>query len=144
MKKQSKEKIFEMTPEEKMKLKESFEGKTPKEVMEAIDEKFESLKGKVNRIDLKWGIWSRIMNLYINSKRKVLKPGDESTRWMFVAIYWTIRSRMLDLHMKHKITRAGRMRKETRDLKIVKSSILSPKPLNPISEKDLIKAVLRK
>jgi len=60
-----------------------------------IDSKFDECVGKINRIDIKWGAWSREMNLAV---RKKMDEEDTDTLILgLVFSYWIVVSQLLDL-----------------------------------------------
>jgi len=68
---------------------------TPADFIDLIDEKFGEYAGKINRINVQWGIWSREMNLVVREKTE----GGEGDKVMYgmVFSYWLIVSQLLDL-----------------------------------------------
>lgn len=118
---------------------------TPKDLIEAIDQKFETLKGKEDRLSLNWGHFSRGMNLQIREYTKKLPIESQlRERYLYVQMYWTSRSRLLDLHMKNKIVAQGKIRRENKLAKNIRSMILSGKYLRPTAEDDRISNFLKR
>ena len=73
---------------------------TPKDFIILIDEKFAEFAGKINRIDIKWGLWSREMNLEI---RRRTEMGDSDALILgLVFAYWMTMSQLMDLVYKCK------------------------------------------
>lgn len=68
---------------------------TPKDFMILIDEKFEEFVGKINRVDLKWGLWSREMNLEIRRRTDMKDP--QALILGLVFAYWITMSQLIDL-----------------------------------------------
>ena len=68
---------------------------TPADFIDLIDEKFGEYAGKINRINVQWGLWSREMNLVIREKTES-GEGDKVMYGM-VFSYWLIVSQLLDL-----------------------------------------------
>lgn len=116
---------------------------TPKMFLDEIDRKFDEYKGKKDRKSLEWGHFSRGMNLEI---RDYLKHIPENSllreQYNYVTIYWTIKSKLLDLNMKNKFFGQNKIKKENRMAKRIKEMILSNKRLRPVSENEIISNVL--
>lgn len=118
---------------------------TPEQFVEQIDLKYDELKGKEDRLSLKWGHFSRGMNIEIRRYLEQLPvelPLYE--RYHYVQIYWTCRSRLLDLHMKHKLVSQGRRKRENKMANDIKDMILNHKPLRPVSESEIIAGTLKR
>lgn len=118
---------------------------TPKMFLEQIDIKFSEYRGKKDRLSLEWGHFSRGMNLEIKDYLKHL-PEKSLLRdqYNYVSIYWTIKSRLLDLHMKSKLFGQNKIKKENRMANRIKEMILDNKKLRPISENEIISNTLRR
>ncbi|MHA2047152.1 MAG: hypothetical protein ACW99G_20360 [Candidatus Thorarchaeota archaeon] len=68
---------------------------TVQDFLGLIDERFEKFVGKVKRIDVEWGTWSREMNLEI---KKRMEGGDSDVFALgMVFSYWIVISQLLDL-----------------------------------------------
>jgi len=72
---------------------------TPEEFIDLIDEKFGDSVGRIRRTDLKWGIWSREMNLVIREKME-----DGKVKYGLVFGYWVIVSQLLDLIYNYELS----------------------------------------
>lgn len=70
-------------------------GYTPADLIDLIDEKFEAYVGMIDRTDVKWGMWSREMNLVIREKMESVE-GDKVIYGLVLG-YWVIVSQLLDL-----------------------------------------------
>jgi len=117
---------------------------TPEHFIEAIDQKYSELKGTEDRLSLKWGHFSRGMNVEIRHYCEELpKESQLRERYHYTQIYWTCKSRLLDLHMKNKWIAQGRIRRENKMAKDIKHMVLSGKFLNPIKEDERIASFLR-
>lgn len=116
---------------------------TPKMFLEEIDNKFMEYRGKKDRLSLEWGHFSRGMNLEIRDYLKHI-PDKSLLReqYNYVTIYWTIKSRLLDLHMKNKLFGQNKIKKETRMANRIKDMILDNRKLRPISESEIISNTL--
>lgn len=116
---------------------------TPKMFLEEIDNKFMEYRGKKDRLSLEWGHFSRGMNLEIRDYLKHI-PDKSLLReqYNYVTIYWTIKSRLLDLHMKKKLFGQNKIKKETRMANRIKDMILDNRNLRPISESEIISNTL--
>jgi hypothetical protein len=66
-----------------------------KQFIHLIDDKFQEFVGKIPRIDIQWGIWSREMNLVLNEKIK--EGGSGAFVFGQVFSYWIIVSQLIDL-----------------------------------------------
>ena len=75
---------------------------TPEEFIDLIDEKFEDSVGRIRRTDVKWGIWSREMNLVIREKMENVEDGK--VRYGLVFGYWVIVSQLLDLIYNYELS----------------------------------------
>ena len=118
---------------------------TPEDFVSLIDERYEELKGKEDRLSLKWGHFSRGMNLTI--KQYVSELPVESQvreRYLYVQLYWSCRSRLLDLHKQSKLLNRGKVRRETKMAKDIRSMILTGKFLKPVSEDERILSFLKR
>lgn len=95
-----------------------------KDYLKLIDDKFEESKEKgLSRLSIEWGKWSREMNLEI---RGMLASGDyddtdEEIKLKYLFIYWTNRSRLLELFHKGQgnSTEASILEMEAQDLRAV-------------------------
>ena len=66
-----------------------------KDFIDLIDSKFEECVGKINRLDTKWGTWSREMNLVIRQKIEADQP--KFSVFGLVFSYWILISQLIDL-----------------------------------------------
>ena len=118
---------------------------TPEDLIEAIDRKYEELKGKEDRVSLKWGHFSRGMNMEIRNYLVELPEHSQiRERYLYVQLYWTARSRLLDLHKGHKLLSRGRIKRETKLAKDLRSMILTGKFLKPVSQDEQIASFLKR
>jgi hypothetical protein len=118
---------------------------SPQDFIEAIDRKFKELRGKEDRLSLKWGHFSRGMNVEIRKYLEVL-PEETQLReqYHYTQVYWTCKSRLLDLYMRHKLLGKGRIRRENKMANDIKNMILTGEFLRPVKENDIIAQVLGK
>ena len=118
---------------------------TPENLIDAIDRKYLDLKGKEDRLSLKWGHFSRGMNIQIRRYLEEL-PDDLQLKeqYHYTQIYWTCKSKLLDLHMKNKMLSKGKIRREAKMAKDIKNMILTGKFLRPVKENDLVAEFLGK
>ena len=118
---------------------------TPKDLIDEIDRKYLDLKGKEDRLSLKWGSSSRGMNIQIRRYLEEL-PDELQLReqYHYTQIYWTCKSKLLDLHMKNKLVAKGRIRREAKMAKDIKNMVLTGKFLRPVKENDLVTEFLGK
>ncbi len=79
---------------------------TPQEVLdyiELIEKKYtEAKKAKISRLDPKWGIWSRQMNIATKNK--------QGLAYKYLFIYWVIHGQLLELHYKSRFKQAKKKR----------------------------------
>lgn len=85
----------------------------PIEFVYLIDRKFEKFCGQINRLDIKWGTWSREMNLVL--KKKIAEEGPKSFVFGQVFTYWIIISQLLDLMYRCKGLRKYLLEKKIRN-----------------------------
>jgi hypothetical protein len=118
---------------------------TPKDFINEIDRKYAELKGKEDRLSLKWGHFSRGMNVEIRKYTKAL-PDDLQLKeqYHYTQIYWTCKSKLLDLHMKHKLLSRGKIRRETKMANDIKNMVLTGKFLTAVKENEVIANLLGK
>lgn len=118
---------------------------TPEQFIEQIDLKYQDLKGKEDRLSLKWGHFSRGMNLEIRKYLESLPDGSQlRERYHYTQVYWSCKSRLLDLHMKNKFVAQGRIKRENKMAKEIKNMILSGDFLAPTNEDERIASFLRR
>lgn len=118
---------------------------TPEQFVEAIDQKYSELKGKEDRLSLKWGHFSRGMNLEIRKYCEQLPEKSQiRERYLYTQIYWSCKSRLLDLHMKHKLIARGKIRRENKMANDIRNMILTGKFLTPTSEDERIASFLKR
>lgn len=67
------------------------------EFVELIDAKFEEYVGTIDRIDIKWGVWSRDMNVEVKRRMDMDTPNNEQVRLGLLFSYWIAISHLLDL-----------------------------------------------
>ena len=65
-----------------------------------IETMFKEYAGKIDRLDIAWGIWSREMNLEINQRLKGDHP--DSGLLGLVFSYWVVISQLLDIVYRFK------------------------------------------
>ena len=65
--------------------------------MELIDTEFEEHVGKIGRLNVEWGIWSRDMNVEIRYRMTNIQDNDMQIALGLVFSYWTTVSQLLDL-----------------------------------------------
>ncbi len=86
---------------------------TPKDFIVLIDEKFAEFAGKINRVDLHWGVWSRDMNLEIRRRTELKDPDTLMLGLVFA--YWISVSQLMDLLYKCKGLRRFLLGKKIRN-----------------------------
>ena len=118
---------------------------TPKMFLEQIDIKFNEYVGKKDRLSIEWGHFSRGMNLEIKDYlRHIPEKSLLREQFNYVTIYWTIKSRLLDLHMKSKFFGQNKIKKERKMANRIKEMILDNRQLRPVSENEIISSTLRR
>jgi len=92
-----------------------------------IDANFEEHVGSINRVDIKWGIWSREMNLVL--KTNMNEEGKDTLLFGLVFSYWIIISQLLDLVYKSSglrgIIRGKKIREKTEEAIDLRERILT-------------------
>jgi len=72
---------------------------TPDQFLDLIDEFYtNAVMEGVSRFEVKWGIWSRQMNLEINKRVKFNDP--DAFKLKYVIVYWVLKSQLLELVKK--------------------------------------------
>ena len=84
---------------------------------------------RYSRLSEWWGIWSRKMNLEI---RKKIESGKHPQPILLKQIfpYWLIISQLLELHVKHRMTKGGEKRRLNSEAHLIKSEIINGKANN--------------
>jgi hypothetical protein len=129
-----------MSDERKNKLKEfciemNYEGWTPLQYVDYIRKTYlmAKLLG-IDRLSMEWSKWSSHLNRNINAILKEFKEGDERRiPFVYVSIYWVLKSQLLSLHRKNKILNRRKINKLKYDSKKIRRFIL----YNKISVHDL-------
>jgi len=110
--------------------------------LQIIDEKyFEAKKERLSRFDVKWGKWSREMNLELRARIET-KTDPEELALKYVIIYWTLRSKMLELHHKSRILGKNKIKKLGDEAREIKVMILTGVGLKPLTFEDAARKVL--
>lgn len=111
--------------------------------LDVIDEQYRQGKGSISRLDPKWGIWSRGMNLEIRAKLDDKEnPHPQPMLLKMVTIYWTQRSKLLELHFKSKFHGQVKKKKLMKEIKQIREDILGNRPSKDVSTFDLQKMFL--
>jgi len=99
--------------------------KNKKDFLDLIDEKyFGARKKRISRLSVEWGKWSREMNLELRERIESGKDKEE-LELKYVIIYWTIRSKMLELVHKSKFLRRNKIKKLAKEALDIKQIILT-------------------
>ena len=118
--------------------------KSVQEYIELIDSKFqESKRDRISRYDLRWGKWSREMNLEIRKKIETYKDKFEITMLKSILPYWLVTSELLELHFKSKVSGLSKKKKLSKDRQNIRNDILGGKATSEMSIKDLAVRALR-
>jgi len=99
--------------------------KTKKDFLDLIDEKyFDARKRRLSRMSVEWGKWSREMNLELRERIESGKDKEE-LELKYVIIYWTIRSKSLELVHRSKILGRKKIKKLSKEALDIKKIILT-------------------
>jgi len=100
---------------------------TPAQFIVYIDDQYaEAKKKKVSRLSVDWGTWSRKMNLVLKRKTEIPNHDDEMpTRYKYVFAYWLLKSELLELHYRHKLTRLRKKKSTVEKCKEVRDIIIN-------------------
>jgi len=94
--------------------------------VDLIDTKFQESVGKINRIDVQWGTWSRVMNIALN--KKIKEGGPDAFIFGEVFTYWILISQLLDLLYNCKglrrILKEKKIKTKTAEALVIRKRIL--------------------
>ena len=94
--------------------------------VDLIDTKFQESVGKINRIDVQWGTWSRVMNMALN--KKIKEGGPDALLFGEVFVYWILLSQLLDLLYNCKglrrILKEKKIKSKTAESLVIRKRIL--------------------
>jgi len=98
--------------------------------IELIDKQYKTARTmRYSRFSDWWGIWSRKMNLEIREKVESGKhPQPILLKQVFP--YWITMSKLLELHVRHRLTKGGEKRRLNSEARLIKSEILNGKANN--------------
>ncbi len=119
--------------------------KTPIEYIELIDEQYKEAKAKkLSRFSVEWGKWSRAMNLETRKRIESGKDPDE-IKLQYVFIYWTLRSRLLELHKKS-VFGSGKAKRRVivNEIEEIKEIITTGKDLKALTKQGMIDKALQR
>jgi len=86
--------------------------------LDFIDVKyFEAKKNGMSRFDVKWGVWSVVMNRELRNKEK------ENPLLVSVFMYWVAASQLLQLCFKHKVLKNLAKKKLRQEMESLKNRI---------------------
>ena len=78
----------------------NYEKMSPVELVKIIKENFADHKdAKLSRYSIKWGKWSRLMNIAIRARLEGDEPEKVKDKLMLVQNYWKIVSDILELYL---------------------------------------------
>jgi hypothetical protein len=107
-----------------------------------IDERYlEAKKERLSRINPKWGKWSAEMNRELRARIESKKDPEELAL-KYVIIYWTLRSKMLELHHKSKFFGKNKIKKLGKEALEIKEMIITGKGLSPLTFQEAARKVL--
>jgi len=90
------------------------------EYLNIIDLKYlEAKKNKISRFDVKWGVWSVVLNKELRSKEK------ENCLLTLVFMYWVTLSKLLEMHYKFKFFKQNAKNKLRKEAETIKKRIKS-------------------
>jgi len=116
-----------------------------RDLIDLIDKKYqEAKKVGLSRFSVEWGKWSREMNVEL--RRKMLRK-KEGILFKYVFIYWTLKSRLLEVFFKSpsRMLKRGCKKRFQREADDIKEIILSGNmPEGELTDKDLLKILLEK
>lgn len=116
---------------------------TPIEYLNLIDRKYlEAKRNKISRFSVEWGQWSASMNRIIQARIKDQGDADK-VKLAYVFIYWTIMSRLIELHYKFRLFKNKEKKRLLDESVDIKEIITSKDGLQPLSEDDLKKALIK-
>ena len=97
--------------------------RTIQEYIDLIEEQFAKCVDKVGRTDLKWGVWSRSMNVEIRERIDAKDP--EAALLSQVFNLWINYSQLLDLRMRYtgKIFGSNKIKQKIREIERVREFI---------------------
>ena len=97
--------------------------KTIQEYITLIEERFALYCDKIGRSDIKWGMWSRDMNVEIRKRMEAKDPLTEQLSLVFNL--WTVYSQLLELRFiyKGKFFGANKIKQKVREIKRLKEII---------------------
>lgn len=106
-----------------------------------IDSQYSKAKAAgLSRIDVKWGKWSRQMNLELRERIEAHDP--EEPKLKLIVVYWTMRSQLLELHAKKSVFGASKKKRLAREIKQMRTLILKGDHPPELSDEDFMGRVL--
>lgn len=97
--------------------------RTIQEYINVIEEQFAKCVDKMGRVDVRWGKWSREMNLEIRAR--IDAQDTETPQLSMVFNLWINYSQLLDLRMKYKgrVFGANKIKQKIREIHRLKGII---------------------
>lgn len=101
----------------------NIQDRTPADFVRLIESQFEEYCGKVDRVDVKWGKWSAVMNREI--RRRIDNKDKDTPQLAMVYNYWVTISQLLDLRFKYRRKLFGRnkIKKKIREAQRLKEAM---------------------
>lgn len=102
---------------------------TPNDLVKYIDTKyFEAKKKKLSRFSIEWGKWSTQMNIALRARIEGMDQKETlCSQFKYVFNYWTVRSKLLELHAsKRKIFGKTKRRNLCDELKEIRVAVNDP------------------
>lgn len=116
--------------------------KNKNDFLDLIDEKYFCAKKKrISRLSVEWGKWSVEMNKELRERIESGKDSEE-LELKYVIIYWTLRSKMLELYHRSKFIGKNKIKKLGKQAQDIKKMIFEG-GLKEIKYSDLAKEVLK-
>ncbi len=95
------------------------------EYLNLIDHQYQKAKAAgISRFDVKWGKWSRQMNLELMEKTG--NDGPEATCLKYVVVYWALTSQLLEMRRGNSFFGQSKRKKKRRELNQLRKFILDP------------------
>lgn len=114
------------------------------EILDEIDKRYFALKGNCGRLDVRWGKFSRDMNVELRRRMSSLgKYDSDRDRYMWLHAYWICCSQQLDWHMKKGSIARSKIKKLGKEKRTYLQGILTGKGPE-ISESKLLKKLMKK
>ena len=119
---------------------------TPKQYLDKIEKLyFECKKANMSRFSVEWGKPSAKANRYLQLQLKSDGVDEKiKTQWKYAFAYWTIKSKLLELHHRSKLFGGTKKKRLAREATKVKKLALNPNsdPFNDDDYPELVRKAL--